>query len=761
MQKNLSYTGGSVSRGTLPFQRSERLDSRSAWASLAAAAAAPHRLSAKMDREPGSRAGDEFTGGERAANSQTRGGESQRIGVGLKEDEGEKAEGVKERRGEDGRRTERFDALREDEGEIAEVVRDERVEIDERTEGFEALWKDNGQRTQSEKATGEYSQTALDVNGIRLQSMGQNAGNDWQTENNEEIKRRSSLGVKMGIIKRTSVNMSRDKLEPVRLEFVNNEEPKTRNTVRNRCIPIRFILKLVQQLREPQINRLTLYVFGSEDAVLKECERARNVGTFIIHPYSTSRTYYVMFKLVLTFLNLTFTPLGITFFDHDQGIKTFVWRGFSFASDIFYLVDIIINFRVGISTEDPEVVILNPKDIAKHYIKTWFLADLAAAFPLDSILFFKITEYQMIRSSSFSKFLRIFYFGRIINLVRLLYASNLMRRFKEWELATDLNLEPIQLLLRTLSVCFIILLVCHWNGCLQFFIPMMQGFPNNSWVVKANLTRAWWADQYAAGVLRAISHTLGNSYGAGGLPTELTEVAYTVVSMISGALMYSLMVGNVAAMVLNADTSERIYRRKLCQVEQYMKNKRLPRNLQLKISSYYRERYHGKWFDEEGIISELSEYLREDILGYLCRNLVNNVPMFQNADPNFLKAVITNLRYEVFQKDDVIIREGAVAERMFFIESGIVSVETSYYQKLLSDGAYFGEICLLTKGFRKATVRAVTLCKLYSLTADKFNDLLKQFPAAKEDVVNMAAQRQRALIKAIDLWELSRDLQSP
>lgn len=201
---------------------------------------------------------------------------------------------------------------------------------------------------------------------------------------------------------------------------------------------------------------------------------------------------------------------------------------------------------------------------------------------------------------------------------------------------------------------------------------------------------AWWADQYSAGVLRAISHTLANSYGPGGLPTELSEVAYTVISMISGALMHTLIVGNVAAMVLNADAPGRMYREKLCQVEEYMENRRLPRKLRLKVANYYKERYHGKWFNQEEIIAELSEFLKEDVLSFLCRNLVNNVPLFQNADPNFLKAVITNLQYEVFQKNDMIIREGATAERMFFIESGIVSVETAFYQKLLSDGAYFG-----------------------------------------------------------------------
>jgi hyperpolarization activated cyclic nucleotide-gated potassium channel 2 len=25
-------------------------------------------------------------------------------------------------------------------------------------------------------------------------------------------------------------------------------------------------------------------------------------------------------------------------------------------------------------------------------------------------------------------------------------------------------------------------LICHWSGCLQFLVPMLQGFPHDSWV---------------------------------------------------------------------------------------------------------------------------------------------------------------------------------------------------------------------------------------------------------------------------------------
>ena len=53
------------------------------------------------------------------------------------------------------------------------------------------------------------------------------------------------------------------------------------------------------------------------------------------------------------------------------------------------------------------------------------------------------------------------------------------------------------------------------------------------------------------------------------------------------------------------------------QVEEYMAYRKLPRDMRLKISEYFEHRYQGKFFDEEAILGELSEKLREVIISYL------------------------------------------------------------------------------------------------------------------------------------------------
>jgi len=36
--------------------------------------------------------------------------------------------------------------------------------------------------------------------------------------------------------------------------------------------------------------------------------------------------------------------------------------------------------------------------------------------------------------------------------------------------------------MRIINLIAMILLLGHWNGCLQFLIPMLQDFPTDSWV---------------------------------------------------------------------------------------------------------------------------------------------------------------------------------------------------------------------------------------------------------------------------------------
>lgn len=58
----------------------------------------------------------------------------------------------------------------------------------------------------------------------------------------------------------------------------------------------------------------------------------------------------------------------------------------------------------------------------------------------------------------------------------------------------------------------------------------------------------------------------------------------------------------------------------------------------------------------------------------LHRSLVASVPFFANADSNFVSDVVTKLKYEVFQPGDIIIKEGTIGTKMYFIQEGVVDI---------------------------------------------------------------------------------------
>lgn len=59
---------------------------------------------------------------------------------------------------------------------------------------------------------------------------------------------------------------------------------------------------------------------------------------------------------------------------------------------------------------------------------------------------------------------------------------------------------------RIVNLIGMMLLLCHWDGCLQFLVSMLQDFPQDCWVSKNNLVVRKLYD------LRPIFSTFGHTF---------------------------------------------------------------------------------------------------------------------------------------------------------------------------------------------------------------------------------------------------------
>ncbi|TFK04134.1 protein canopy-like protein 2 [Platysternon megacephalum] len=180
-----------------------------------------------------------------------------------------------------------------------------------------------------------------------------------------------------------------------------------------------------------------------------------------------------------------------------------------------------------------------------------------------------------------------------------------------------------------------------------------------------------------------------------------------------------------------------------------MSYRKLPQDLRQRIFTYYDIQYQGRWYNEEEILSEMSEPLKEEVKHHLCARLVKKVPLIQHCDLDFLNAVIMYLNIELFQPREVIIVECSYGDRMYFLEYGRVLIESKSMTKELKAGDYFGELFLLKECARSMTVTALTMCHLFSLSGDELKELLEAYPEIGEEITKCAIHDCESLIEQV------------
>lgn len=197
-------------------------------------------------------------------------------------------------------------------------------------------------------------------------------------------------------------------------------------------------------------------MFGSHKAAEREQERVKWAGAWLIHPDSDFRFYWDFTMLLFTVRNLII-PVGITFFKDET---TAPWIVIRVVSDTFFLMDLVLNFRTSIVIEDNVEIILDPEKI-KKYLRTWFVVDFVSSIPVDYIFLEEKSIDEVCKTARA-------HFTKILSLLRLLRLSRLIRYTHQWEDIFHMTYDLENTVRRICNLISVMLLLCHWDGCLQF-----------------------------------------------------------------------------------------------------------------------------------------------------------------------------------------------------------------------------------------------------------------------------------------------------
>jgi CRP/FNR family transcriptional regulator, cyclic AMP receptor protein len=129
--------------------------------------------------------------------------------------------------------------------------------------------------------------------------------------------------------------------------------------------------------------------------------------------------------------------------------------------------------------------------------------------------------------------------------------------------------------------------------------------------------------------------------------------------------------------------------------------------------------------------SELQEFIRA-------------VPLFAGLLPSEVDRITMVMNPIQVAAGEVVCTEGEPGHEFYVIADGEAAVEHSgAVAAKLHTGDHFGELALLDRGPRSATVRAVSDCRLYVLQEASFAAVLNEVPALAQKLMASLARRLR------------------
>ncbi|HNJ66732.1 MAG TPA: ion transporter, partial [Turneriella sp.] len=220
----------------------------------------------------------------------------------------------------------------------------------------------------------------------------------------------------------------------------------------------------------------------------------------VLLPDSRARTLWDFFLFLVT---LTMAVLGPIELVYKLRGKVFLVYSGIFLTCVF-LIDMILNFRTAYYYRGE--IVDDPKQITRHYLRTWFIVDFVSLFPFDLI-----TGHILVGLSPY--LVDIAPALRLARLVRLLHLKELINR---WRHADFLNPSMMRLGILLLWM----LMVAHWAAC--------------GWIVLGNVKPEYNA---AENYLRAFYWVITTfaTIGYGDItPANIPQIAYTICVEIVG-----------------------------------------------------------------------------------------------------------------------------------------------------------------------------------------------------------------------------------
>lgn len=228
------------------------------------------------------------------------------------------------------------------------------------------------------------------------------------------------------------------------------------------------------------------------------------------------------------------------------------------------------------------------------------------------------------------------------------------------------------------------------------------------------------------------------------VPKTNSQMLYASMTQLIGVGLFGYIFSNIASIIARRDAAREHHMNHLDQVETFMRLNDIPYSIRTRVRSYYQYMWKfKKGYLDNAIIETLPQKIQSEIYLHINQSIISKIPILQGADPDLIEELMHQVELRICVPGEKIFRSGDLSEAMYFIHKGSVKIldENKKPIALLVEGAFFGEMALITNRSRSKTAQAASFTELYLISKSTFDKACKRYPEFSSHIHQIVRQR--------------------
>ncbi|OMJ80536.1 hypothetical protein SteCoe_19178 [Stentor coeruleus] len=482
----------------------------------------------------------------------------------------------------------------------------------------------------------------------------------------------------------------------------------------------------------------------------------------LFHPRRGFKAYWNILMSFILFYSIIISPYALAF-NYTKNCNN--WCSFDLMTDFILLIDVLLKFNTAVYDWD-KTLIKSHKEIATHYIKTWFFFDLASALPYELISF--ENDYQQTDLHIINIITRLLYgkkmfiaarFLRLFKIISSFKYCKLIKRLQNYMMLSHSTMRLIQALAK-------ILISVHIMACFWAMAAKLSNYSPDSWTYRYNPSANDDGNIYLLAVYYALTTLATIGYGDIS-PKTSYEMCLAIIWMFTAVYFLSFNISSLSSIFSEANYKKNVLMQRMAMLEDYTKSQRISHLLKKKMKREIKDkvsRMNHSAEDREEIISYLPIELKYEVAMTMHKGVINEFPFFKEKEHNFIANIFPKLYSKILNIGEVIFMQSQISEEIFFISKGRVNLiygEENQPFRVISLGQYFGDYDSI---FEKRRAYGA-ICRQYThllvMSSDLTQRFRRDFPSIWFEFKQISEHRHhmnmRALAEMIVIRRINRE----